>query len=189
MIYFARTANELCIRNGQTQVVCQTRSMMQSKGHFHLRGFGAVMLLRPTITVEKTCRVSTDKCPQRVHPIRVWTEAECWNGESEFCLPERLNAFLWQRFLIPLELFVDTPEDRSFLGLAFALQGLVADSQISSLFSCSLNKACFQLIRAPTPMGRCFTPSDIQLNWSIALKRILQGILKWNYWDDTSRDK
>lgn len=117
MIYLGQTANELCMQNSQTQAVCETRSMMQGKGHFNLWGFRIVMLLRLTMTQshhEKMCHVSSYKCPQRVHSCqsltiwrkfnpRVWTEAEFWNGMFEFCLPERLNAFLWQRFSIPVE--------------------------------------------------------------------------------------
>lgn len=187
-------------KNGQTQVVCQARSMRQSKGHFHLRGFGAVMLLRLTINVKKRAMCQRINVLRGYTPLvittwrksnlRVWTEAEFWKWRvwilpSWKALMPSFDSVPWFRS----SLFVDTPEDRSSRGLAFAPQGLLADSQISSFFSCSSNKACFQLIRAPTPMGRYFTSSDIQLNWNTALKRILERILKWNYWDDTSRDK
>lgn len=73
MICLGQTANELCIRNGQTRAVRQTGSVTQGKGHFHLCGFRAVMLLKLTMArshCEKTCHVSLDKCPQGAHPCQ-----------------------------------------------------------------------------------------------------------------------
>lgn len=70
-----------------------------------------------------------------------------------------LNFAFLEGLMIPLTAFLasgysvclfDTPEDGGSPGLAFALQGLMADSQINSLFFCHLNKECFRLIRAPT---------------------------------------
>lgn len=113
MTCLVRTATELCKQNVQTQAVCQTRSMTLSKGHFHLLGFRAEMLLRLTMTPshsEKACHMSADKCPQRVHPCQLWPSdgsstweferiLNLWNGEVVFCLPGKAYCFPLPEFL------------------------------------------------------------------------------------------
>lgn len=148
-MYFGSTAEELCIQSGPNKVSCQTRSRMRGKGHLHLWGFRAIMPHGLTMTRshwEEIRHVSREKRPHRAHPVsstiwwkfylQVWTETEFWN-------PSFLKGLM--RSLIPGKplFLLDAPENPCCRGLAFTLQGLMIDSQISSFFSCSSIKVTF----------------------------------------------
>ena len=101
---------------------------------------------------------------------RLGEETHFWNATFESRLPgflkglmvssNRVSWFQWS-------LFADTLEDQSSFDLALSLQGLMADSQMSCPHFLFANKASFQIIRSPAPLGTYFTSSDGQLNWNI----------------------